>query len=107
MLACVCVCLCVTVHRDSEEFSRCLQRALREDPQPLSPHQLHDLTWEAATERFLDVAEGRPEKGIVTALETGMDNALAGKGLWHTQTHTHTHIHARIQSSRRFCSQPY
>ncbi len=71
---------CCLIHppcprRDSEEFSQCLHKALREDPRPLSPSQLHDLTWEAATERFLDVADPTPSKGLAAPLEAGMDKA--------------------------------
>lgn len=46
--------------RTPEEFSSQLQRALSSEPHPLTPQQLHSLTWEAATERFLDIAELRP-----------------------------------------------
>lgn len=65
------------IYKDSEEFSRCLDRALKEDPRPLSNQQLHDLTWEAATERFLDVADLSPGAGITSPLESGLDNVLA------------------------------
>jgi hypothetical protein len=41
--------------RTPEEFSRCLQHAMQHEPQPLSPTQLRKLTWEDATERFLQV----------------------------------------------------
>jgi len=45
------------VYKNSEEFTACLETAMRTDPRPLSPDQLQALTWEAATHRFLDVAE--------------------------------------------------
>ncbi|KAJ9525309.1 hypothetical protein QJQ45_020851 [Haematococcus lacustris] len=61
------------IYRNSEEFSRCLHQALQEDPRPLSPEELHSLTWEAATERFLDVADSLPRSN---ALETGLDSLL-------------------------------
>jgi len=41
----------------SEQFSEALEKALKEDPEPLSDWHLYCLTWQAATERFLDVAE--------------------------------------------------
>jgi digalactosyldiacylglycerol synthase len=43
------------VYRSPDEFSRCLSHAMTTEPTPLSPDQLQALTWEAATERFLQV----------------------------------------------------
>ncbi|MEW5309345.1 MAG: hypothetical protein WDW38_001239 [Sanguina aurantia] len=63
------------VYSTSEQFSECLTRALTTDPKPLSPMELRALTWEAATERFLDVAELR--EGGTPVLERMMDGALA------------------------------
>ncbi|GIL64495.1 hypothetical protein Vafri_18391 [Volvox africanus] len=63
------------IYRNPEEFSQQLHRALTSDPQPLMPHQLHSLTWEAATERFLDIAELRP--GSIGPLDVALDNVLA------------------------------
>lgn len=62
-------------HRTPDEFSHQLQRALKSQPAPLSQQQLHSLTWEAATERFLDIAELRP--GQYTPLDAAVDNVLA------------------------------
>lgn len=42
------------IYRNTDEFSQCLETALSRDPKPLSPEELHSLTWEAATDRFLD-----------------------------------------------------
>lgn len=36
---------------------RCLKRAMSVAPRPLGPEELKALTWEAATERFLDMAD--------------------------------------------------
>jgi digalactosyldiacylglycerol synthase len=63
------------IYRDHDEFKRCLRHALESNPQPLSQQQLAALTWEAATERFLDVAE---LKQPVQAHERALDNFLAG-----------------------------
>lgn len=45
---------CLT-YRSPEEFSQRLQQAMASDPTPLSEDQLRRLTWEDATERFLEV----------------------------------------------------
>ncbi|KXZ47328.1 hypothetical protein GPECTOR_36g52 [Gonium pectorale] len=63
------------IYRNTDEFSAQLKRALSSDPIPLSPSQLHSLTWEAATERFLDIAELAP--GAITPLDSALDNVLA------------------------------
>jgi hypothetical protein len=43
--------------RTPEEFSANLHHALNNDPNPMPPAERSALTWEAATERFLDVSE--------------------------------------------------
>jgi len=63
------------IYKDSEGFSQCLKKALREDPKPLSHEELHSLTWEAATERFLDVADVGPAHKPAP-LETALDSLL-------------------------------
>ena len=45
------------VYSSPEEFSRCVKRALSSDPAPLSVRDRYRLSWEAATDRFLDAAE--------------------------------------------------
>lgn len=47
----------VTLCRTPEEFSKKLAVAMASEPQPLSTTELQALTWEAATERFLNIAE--------------------------------------------------
>lgn len=54
-----------------------LKKALSSDPVPLSQQQLHSLTWEAATERFLDVAEVNRGPGPVGKV---LDNILHVSG---------------------------
>eukprot|EP00955_Chlamydomonas_euryale_P077640 362984-Chlamydomonas_euryale.AAC.10 len=63
------------VYKNNEEFSQCLDKALHTEPKPLSKDELYQLTWEAATERFLDVADGKPSWN--KPLETAFDNMLA------------------------------
>lgn len=45
------------LHRNPEEFSKCLHHAMTHEPRPLTDEHLRKLTWEDATERFLQVAE--------------------------------------------------
>lgn len=45
------------IFRSPEEFDEKIAYALRSTPKPLSAEDAHTLSWEAATERFLDVAE--------------------------------------------------
>jgi digalactosyldiacylglycerol synthase len=48
------------IYRTPDEFAAHLERALREDPQPMTPQALRALSWEAATERFLRASEIGP-----------------------------------------------
>jgi digalactosyldiacylglycerol synthase len=47
---------CLT-YDSPEEFSKCVKKALSTDPTPLSSRDRYRLSWEAATDRFLDAAE--------------------------------------------------
>lgn len=60
------------MNRDSEEFSRKLEHALEVEPKPMTAELQRRLTWEDATERFLDVAELKASErpGV---LETAVD----------------------------------
>lgn len=52
-------CLC---YRNNLEFAANLRWALSREPEPLSAELSHELTWEAATERFIEEAKiGEPE----------------------------------------------
>eukprot|EP00891_Asterochloris_glomerata_P001375 jgi/Astpho2/1375/Aster-06232 len=52
---------CLT-YSSPEEFSRQLRHAEENKPSPLAAEDWHQLTWEAATERFLDVASIQPDE---------------------------------------------
>jgi digalactosyldiacylglycerol synthase len=75
------------VCRTPEEFSEKLQVALASEPEPLSQDDRRRLTWEAATERFLDVAELRleerpgPVDAAVDAVAFSVLNAVNGASL--------------------------
>ncbi|XP_020572775.1 digalactosyldiacylglycerol synthase 1, chloroplastic [Phalaenopsis equestris] len=47
---------CLT-YRTSEEFVARVKEALANEPQPLTPVQRYNLSWEAATQRFLEYSE--------------------------------------------------
>ena len=59
-----------------------MRHALESDPQPLNQQQLGALTWEAATERFLDVAELKqpvaPHERALDTFLAGLHNSLTG-----------------------------
>lgn len=61
------------IYRNHDEFSQCLHKALTSEPVPLTKEVLGELTWEAATERFLDVAQVKRNPAPVEAL---LDNVL-------------------------------
>lgn len=52
---------CLT-YRTPEEFSRHIAHAVATDPAPLNEEEKHALTWEAATERFMEVADKVPSR---------------------------------------------
>ncbi|CAD6260965.1 unnamed protein product [Miscanthus lutarioriparius] len=47
---------CLT-YRTSEEFVARVKEAMTTEPQPLTPEQRYSLSWEAATERFMEYSE--------------------------------------------------
>lgn len=47
----------MSAHSTPEEFSERLRTALVQEPHPMSAEERRRLTWEDATERFLDAAE--------------------------------------------------
>ncbi|PON63137.1 Glycosyl transferase [Parasponia andersonii] len=47
---------CLT-YKTSEDFVAKVKEALENEPQPLTPEQRYNLSWEAATQRFMDYSE--------------------------------------------------
>ncbi|XP_062225607.1 digalactosyldiacylglycerol synthase 1, chloroplastic-like [Phragmites australis] len=47
---------CLT-YKTSEEFVSRVKEAMASEPQPLTPEQRYNLSWEAATERFMEYSE--------------------------------------------------
>lgn len=45
------------IYKTPEEFSKCIETALTKDPKPLTLEEQSRLSWEDATERFLDATE--------------------------------------------------
>ena len=75
--------LCVWC-RTPEEFSSKLAFAMKHEPKPMRAEERERLTWEAATERFLDVAELKGEEratkvsAAVDTLAFNLYNYLTG-----------------------------
>lgn len=89
------------IYRTPEEFSEKLVYALSHDPKPMSPDEIGRLTWEDATERFLDAVKMAPRErpnplervldniayaahNSLTGVEALRINAGAGAGTLHT-----------------------
>jgi digalactosyldiacylglycerol synthase len=47
---------CLT-YKTSEDFVAKVREALASEPQPLSPEERYNLSWEAATQRFIEYSE--------------------------------------------------
>ena len=61
------------IYHTPEEFSEKVQEALTREPTPLSEEDQRKLTWEAATERLLDVTE-RDENSQPKGMESLIDD---------------------------------
>lgn len=57
------------IYNNPEEFSSCVKKALTSEPTPLSTSDSYRLSWEAATDRFLDAAELGPEHANLSLRE--------------------------------------
>ena len=67
---------CLT-YRTPREFGAGLRRALAHDPHPVSSEEAAALSWEAATQRFLDACSLAPgERASSTSLSAAADRAI-------------------------------
>mmetsp|Transcript_34139 Transcript_34139/g.47324 ORF Transcript_34139/g.47324 Transcript_34139/m.47324 type:complete len:129 (+) Transcript_34139:363-749(+) len=82
------------IYSTPDEFVTCINHAKANTPAPLTTSERHSLTWEAATERFLDVAQISEDEwprsrkrdaiiafGVLTCLRTGMPIAALFGGV--------------------------
>ena len=69
---------CLT-YKTSDEFSSHLARALNSDPAPLNDDERAALSWEAATDRFMDVAEAEPRSMRPSAMVGGVADWAAAQ----------------------------
>merc|ERR1719230_1771617 len=67
------------IYETPTEFIQCVEKALKSEPYELSKEERHSLTWEAATQRFLDVAEIETEPGFVQGVLEGAGSVLHRK----------------------------
>ena len=67
-------------YSNPDEFAECVREVLHSEPEPISPSDLHRLTWQAATERFLDAAEpDPPEQNIVRKVRSFLGDLVSAK----------------------------
>ena len=94
--------------RTPEEFSSKLEFAMKHDPHPMKEEERRRLTWEAATERFLDVSELKgeerspPVSAAIDTLAFNLHNYLTGAGplpLPQSCAQSCTEEHITIQAS--------
>lgn len=72
------------IYKTPEEFSKCVDTAMNTEPKPLSAEEQQRLSWENATERFLDATElsmGEKPHGVSALLDNTLwaaHNGLTG-----------------------------
>ncbi|XP_047319694.1 digalactosyldiacylglycerol synthase 2, chloroplastic [Impatiens glandulifera] len=67
------------MYDNSKGFVEAIRKALREEPTPLSDDHRHELSWEAATERFLKAAELSDEQKQQPQIPTTQTSKKFGK----------------------------
>jgi digalactosyldiacylglycerol synthase len=68
------------IYKTPDDFVACVKRAIAEAPHPLNAEERERLTWEAATERFLDMAEikkGEWPPSVLTDQVAGLSYSIA------------------------------
>ncbi len=89
---------CLT-YKTPEEFSAHLARALRSEPSALNAEERAALSWEAATDRFMDAAEAAPRRRRPAALLEGVADWAAAQV---HQTLTGVEVRKRESKLRSF-----
>lgn len=67
---------CLT-YKTSEDFVTKVKEALANEPQPLTPEQRYNLSWEAATQRFIEYSELERVLNNVAKLRKSNGNIFA------------------------------
>lgn len=72
------------IYKTPQEFSQCIETAMKTEPKPLSAEEQYRLSWEDATERFLDATElsmAEKPQGVTAMVEKTLwaaHNGLTG-----------------------------
>lgn len=72
------------MYNNSEEFVKLTRKALEDDPVPLSDELIHELSWEAATERFVmaaDLIQANNVKTVPAYPKSSMSSYLTSRQL--------------------------
>ncbi|XP_076917615.1 digalactosyldiacylglycerol synthase 1, chloroplastic-like [Bidens hawaiensis] len=66
-------------YKTPEEFVNKINEAMSRDPQPLTPEERYNLSWEAATQRFMQYSELDKILNSTTGLESDKVNGIVRK----------------------------
>ncbi|KAL4354640.1 hypothetical protein GQ457_06G032220 [Hibiscus cannabinus] len=78
---------------DDNGFVEATRKALSEEPVPLTDAQRYELSWEAATERFLRVSELNRASAIGMEKKSSTKFASASLSLWKNMEDTSAYLH--------------